>query len=139
MRKVVIRDGSCKPVGSFVIPKHQTMTTNISLHNYLAPLARFQRAASPLYQDHTIAFTPMNCFELVIHTQTAQDKYLIEEKDDTFHISKYRRHFLGFWSYKKIAQAKSQEDALKIIHILTPDTILDTEVLAGDSCLSQWN
>ena len=122
-----------------MFPKHQTMTTNIALYNYLAPLARFQRSTSPLFQDHTIAFTPMNCFELVIHTETTQDKYLIEEIDDTIHNSKNRRNILGFWGYKKIAQAKTQEDALKIIHILTPYTILDTEVMSSNSCCTSWN
>ena len=81
----------------------------------------------------------MNFIELIIHTKTAQEKYLIEEKDNTFHISKYRRNFIGFWHYKKLAQAKSQEDALKIIHILTPDTILNTEVLHNQSFQGQWN
>jgi len=70
----------------------------------------------------------MNSFVLIIHTETTQEKYLIEEKDDTFHIAKYRRNFLGYRSYKKIAQAKSQEDVLSIIHILTPESILETEV-----------
>lgn len=115
------------------------MTTSISLQDYLAPLARFQSSNHRLYQDRFIDFSPMNCIELVIHTATAQEKYLIEEKDNTFHISKYRRNFLGFWHYKKLAQAKTQEDALKIIHILTPNTIINTEVLASPNFQGQLN
>ena len=115
------------------------MTTGISLQDYLAPFARFQSGNHSIHQDRYNDFTPMNFIELIIHTKTAQEKYLIEEKDNTFHISKYRRNFIGFWHYKKLAQAKSQEDALKIIHILTPDTILNTEVLHNQSFQGQWN
>lgn len=115
------------------------MTTSISLQDYLAPLARFQQGNHRLHQDRFIDFSPMNCIELIIHTETAREKYLIEEKDNTFHISKYRRNFLGFGHYKKLAQAKSQEDALKIIHILTPNTILNMEVLPSQTVVGQWN
>jgi hypothetical protein len=115
------------------------MTTSISLQDYLAPFARFQSGKHRLHQDLFIDFSPMNCIELTIHTASAQEKYLVEEKDNTFHISKYQRNFLGFWRYKKLAQAKTQEDALKIIHILTPNTILNTEVVPNQNLQGQWN
>ena len=108
------------------------MTTNIALYNYLAPLARLQRSANPSINDRFASLPTLNYIEINVHTPAGEEQYLIEEKDDIFFISKYRRNFLGFWGFKKIAQARSQEDALSIIEILSPNS-LETEILLQSS------
>jgi hypothetical protein len=54
----------------------------------------------------------------------------VEERDGLFIIYQLRRGFLGFTRYKKLAQARCRESALRIIHILIGEEILHWEVSA---------
>lgn len=74
----------------------------------------------------------MNKVEIVVYTVEGQDRYRIEERDEKFYISKYQRNILGFYRFRKLAQARSRDSVLKIIHILTAAEIIRLEINPAD-------
>lgn len=90
-------------------------------------------AASGRFNLHPmITFATMNRVEVTLHTSEGQEKYRVQERDGAFLISKRQRGFLGFTYFKKLAQARSRENALKIIHILAAGEVLHWEVSPVD-------
>lgn len=79
-----------------------------------------------------ILIATMNRAEVVVHTEEKKEKYRLEEKDGAFIIYKYQRNLLGISRFKKLAQTRSRESALKMIHILTAEEILRWEVSPVD-------
>lgn len=90
-------------------------------------------AGSNLFKANPlITIATMSRVEIVVHTVEGREKYRMEERDGIFFIYKYQRHFLGFHRFKKLAQARNRENALKIIHILTAAEIVHLEVSPVD-------
>ena len=96
-----------------------------SLPDAIAATSRFK--AHPM-----ITFATMNRVEVTLHTSAGQEKYRVEEKDDIYFIYKPQRGFFGFTYFKKLAQARSRENALKIIHILSAGEVYHWEVSPVD-------
>jgi hypothetical protein len=74
----------------------------------------------------------LNRVEVELYTLDGQETYRVVEKDDIFFIYKLQHGFLGNSYFKKLAQARNRDGALKIIHILCSSEILRWEVSPVD-------
>lgn len=100
------------------------LTANKSLLSFpAAPGAAGRFKAHPM-----ITFATLNRVEVILHTTEGTDKYRVEEKDDVVFIYKRKRGLFGFTYFKKLAQARSRENALKMMHILSAGEVLHWEV-----------
>lgn len=79
-----------------------------------------------------ISFATLKRVEVVLHTPAGAEKYRVEEKDDIVVIYKLQRGLFGFTYYKRLAQARSRENALKIMQILAAGEVLHWEVSPVD-------
>jgi hypothetical protein len=125
---VLIRELEQSCQATFAFAKHQNMnillTANKSLFTFPADTAFTKR-----FKTNTmVTFATLNRVEVILHTSEGQQKYRVEEKDDIFFIFKLQRGLFGFTYFKKLAQARCRESALKIIHILTSGEVLRWEV-----------
>lgn len=78
----------------------------------------------PFKAHPMITFATLNRVEVVLHTSAGAEKYRVEEKDDLVLIYKLQRGLFGFTYFKRLAQARNRENALKIMHILAAGVVL---------------
>ena len=114
------------------------MTNALTINNYISFFIHNKQEAGPSTYNQLLnnRVNIMNRFDVTIKTKGAIEKYHIEEIDGRYTISKLSRSFFGTKSYKKIAETKSQEDALNMLRILTPNQITTMEI---EPCSLNYN
>ena len=113
---------------TFAFAKHQNMNASLTINSSLFSFAALENTTCSFKAHPMITFATLNRVEVVLHTSTGAEKYRVEEKDDMVLIYKLQRGIFGFTYFKKLAQARSRENALKIMHILTTGEVLHWEV-----------
>lgn len=108
------------------------MNASLTLNSSLFSFAASDETTRTFNAHPMITFTTLNRVEVILHTSAGTEKYRVEEKDDVVLIYKLQRGFLGFTYFKRLAQARSRENALKIVHILAGGEVHHWEVCPVD-------
>lgn len=116
----------------FAFAKHQDMNLLLTADKSLFSLPAAQVASGRVTAHPMITFATLNRVEVTLHTSAGKEKYRVQERDEVFLISKLQRGLFGFTYFKKLAQARNRENALKIIHILAAGEVLHWEVSPVD-------
>lgn len=129
---VLIREFGSQGRYTFALAKHQNMNILLTANNSLFSFSDAIAATSRFKAHPMITFAALNRVEVTLHTSAGQEKYRVEEKDEICFIYKHQRGLFGFTYFKKLAQARSRENALKIIHILSAGEVFHWEVSPVD-------
>jgi len=117
---------------TFAFAKHQNMNASLTINSSLFSFPASDETTRPFKAHPMITFATLNRVDVVLHTAAGTEKYRVEEKDGIMLIFKLQRGLFGFTYYKRLAQARSRENALKIMHILAAGEVLHWEASPVD-------